>query len=152
MVPHARVEALVAREQSTIPALTRIDRIPAVAAIFCLTLLAGCGPDRVQKQAPVNVSVAETTLTKTLDAWKDGKKPDELGSQSPKIVAQDMDWQMGAKLTDYKVTGNSVPKDANLIAEVELKLIAPDGKEKKKTVKYIVGTSPVLTVFRQMMD
>jgi hypothetical protein len=125
----------------------------ATAVILSSTLLSsGCGPDRVQKQAPVNVTVAESTLVKVLDAWKSGQKPDELAKQSPKIVAQDMDWVMGAKLADYKVTGNNVPKDANLISEVELNLVAPDGKEKKKTVKYIVGTSPVLTVFRQMMD
>ena len=98
------------------------------------------------------MTVAESTLVKVLDAWKSGQKPDELAKQSPKIVAQDMDWVMGAKLAEYKVTGNNVPKDANLISEVELNLVAPDGKEKKKTVKYIVGTSPVLTVFRQMMD
>lgn len=91
-------------------------------------------------------------MTTVLDAWKAGKKPEDLAKQNPKVVVQDMDWIQGAKLSDYKVTENSVPKDANLISEVELKLVGTDGKEKKKTVKYIVGTSPVLTVFRQMMD
>lgn len=114
-----------------------------------LTLITwGCGGPR---NTPVNVNTAQETLKTTLDKWKAGSKPDELQSGTPKIVAQDMDWSGGAELVSYEILGDSKPMDANLKAQVKLNL-RKDGKDTEKTVTYLVGTSPVLTVFRDMMQ
>lgn len=115
--------------------------------LLCLALAAGCGSGN----RPVNPDVARQTLQKTLEEWKGGAKPDALRQASPQIVVQDLDWSDGAQLTAFEILGDGKPVDANLIAQVKLTLRGKDGKEAEKTVTYVVGTSPVLTVFRDMM-
>lgn len=116
---------------------------------LALAILApGCGPHR---NAPVNVQVAQQTLKETLEKWKQGSKPADLQAASPQIVVQDLDWSGGAKLLDFEMLGDGEPVDANLIGKVKLKLQSQEGKAAEKTVTYVVGTSPVLTVFRDMM-
>lgn len=116
-------------------------------SVFLTLFTLGCGGPR---NTPVNVNTAQETLKTTLDKWKAGAKPEELQSGTPKIVAQDMDWLGGAELISYEILGDAKPMDANLKAQVKLNL-RKDGKETEKTVSYLVGTSPVLTVFRDMM-
>lgn len=119
------------------------------AALMLLLITAGCGQRR---NTPVNVNVAQETLKTTLDKWKAGSKPDELQGGTPKIVAQDMDWSSGAELVSYELLGGDKPMDANLVVKVKLTLRTKEGKETEKTATYVVGTSPVLTVFRDMMQ
>ena len=117
--------------------------------LFLAFALTGCG-DRAKRAAKVEPDKARATLTQALDAWKAGKTPDDLKSQSPSIVAQDFDWLGGMKLSSYEVLGSGEERDANLECPVKLSLVGKDGKSVKKTVTYIVGTDPVLTVFRKM--
>lgn len=127
------------------------SRPPHRLRMLCLAALLlalGCGPHR---NAPVNVQEAQQTLKATLEKWKQGSQPADLQAASPQIVVQDMDWSAGAKLLDFELLGAGEPVDANLIAQVKLKLLSPEGKAAEKTVTYVVGTSPVLTVFRDMM-
>jgi hypothetical protein len=69
------------------------------------------------------------------------------------MTVQDFDWAAGAKLLDYQVVNDGKAYDANLSVQVKLVLSSP-GKEKgnavEKTVWYLVGTSPSVTVFRDM--
>jgi hypothetical protein len=117
---------------------------------FCLLLhSAGCGP---HQNTPVDVNVAQETLQTTLENWKLGLTPEEMQNGTPKIVVQDMDWSSGAELLSYEIQSDSRPMDANLVAKVKLTLRDQDGKEVQKTATYVVGTSPVLTVFRDMMQ
>ncbi|OYW23771.1 MAG: hypothetical protein B7Z55_03200 [Planctomycetales bacterium 12-60-4] len=111
-------------------------------------LTMGCGPHR---NVPVNVDVAHQTLKKALEQWQQGAVPEDLRKASPEIVVQDLDWSGGAKLLDFEVLGKGEPMDANLVAKVKLTLQSEAGNEQEKTVTYVVGTSPVLTVFRDMM-
>ena len=125
-------------------------------ALACLAmgvsaLLAGCGPNKVSKQPLVDESKAKEILIVVLDGWKEGKKPEDFGTQSPAVIVQDIEWLRGAKLSEYTITGKHTPKDANLISQVQLKMVSPEGKEVSKTVNYIVGTSPKLSVFREIM-
>jgi hypothetical protein len=114
------------------------------------TLLTACNNQRPNLAAKVEPEKARTTLTQTLDAWKAGKSPDDLKSLSPKIVAQDMDWQRGMTLKRYELLGDGVERDANLECQVKLSLVDKQGQAVEKTVTYIVGTDPVLTVFRKV--
>jgi hypothetical protein len=109
--------------------------------------LAGCGGN---PRYPVNPNVAQETLKTTLDGWKSGKTPSDLKTADPAIVVQDADWSGGAKLMSYEVQPDATPVDANLVAKVKLTLESADGKKKEKMATYLVGTEPVLTVFRDM--
>jgi hypothetical protein len=119
--------------------LLRIAVLVAATAV-----LVGCTPGP-KKAGPVVPDQARAALKTTLDAWKDGKAIDSLKSAEPSIVAQDMDWLAGKKLTSYEVLGDGVAQDANLRIDVNLTL---EGSATPKKVAYIVGTYPLLTVFR----
>ncbi len=61
-----------------------------------------------------------------------------------------MEWSAGAKLLDYAVVTDK-PADANLDARVTLKVSAK-GKTRTRDARYLVTTSPSVTVFRDMMN
>lgn len=122
----------------------------AALAVACLSAC-GCGQSR-QTADPVEPDRARRTLHAALDAWKEGRKIESLREQQPEIVAQDMDWKAGARLVSYEILGSGEKVDANLHCDVKLTLRDARGRQVEKQVRYIVGTSPVLTVFRQMFQ
>ena len=64
---------------------------------------------------------------------------------------QDPDWSHGMKLVTYEVTDPGEARDANLIVKVHLEL-RKDEQDLSKDVKYLISTSPVLTMHRYMFD
>jgi len=122
-----------------------------VASLFVLAvaLLEGCsGPSRAN---PVDSSLARESLKTALDHWKKGEDPKSLASSSTPIVARDFDWDSGAKLLDYQILGENA-EDTNLRVQAKITL-SQDGKKKsvEKKASYVVGTSPSVTVFRDVM-
>jgi hypothetical protein len=118
----------------------------AVVGLSAAAMMAGCSGS--QRAAPVDASRARVALKTALDGWKKGEAASALKDGSPPIVVQDLDWLAGAKLVDYQVAGEGKEVEANLHVPVDLTLRTPQGKEVKKSVSYVVGTSPYLTVFR----
>ena len=86
-----------------------------------------------------------------LDSWKEGKKPADLVDETPPITVEERDWNAGFKLLDYEIISDDTAVDSNLVAWVKLKLSSTDGKPAEQTAKYIVSTSPELSIFRIMM-
>lgn len=121
------------------------------AAILVLLSSAGCGSSSYQS-APVDSNKARETLKAAMESWKKGESAESLQKQTPSIVVQDLDWTGGMKLLSYEVVGQGKEVDANLIAQVKLTLESATGEKAEKTVTYVVGTAPVLTVFRDMMN
>lgn len=125
---------------------------PLLILLCCCVLLltsAGCGPVRAR---PVEVGLARETLLKVLDHWKQGGTIDELRRAKPEIVAQEPLWSGGNQLIEYEMTGEGQEEDANWYCEVKLTLQSTDrSKPIKKTVTYVVGTDPVLTVFHAIL-
>lgn len=119
-----------------------------VSGTLALLGLVQCGCGGPYQSAPVNVNKAHETLVTALDSWKNGDPAESLQEQSPAIVVQDFDWIGGMKLLDYEVVDEGTPVDANLVANVKLKLQDKRGTKSDKTVTYHVGTAPALTVFR----
>ena len=111
-------------------------------------LSAGCGGPR--RAAPVNGDQARLTLRSILDNWKAGQTPDGQRDAKPPVIVQDMDWQFGNELVGYQFIGDGRSRDANLHIPVELTLRDKAGKERKKKAFYVVGTDPMLTVFREL--
>jgi hypothetical protein len=113
-----------------------------------LSLHSGCmssGP------SPVDSSRARTALTTALDHWKSGGDAKSLESSGTPMVAQDHEWTGGAKLLDYEILDEKTD-GPNLRVKVKIKL-SPQGSSKpvEKKASYVVGTSPSLTVFRDIM-
>ena len=117
-------------------------RLIVALAVF----VAGCSGNR--RASPVDPDRARDTLRLALEGWKNGDPPSVLHDGSPSITVQDTDWLAGMKLVDYQVTGDGKAVESNLYVPVKLTLRPKRGKDVKKAVSYIVGTSPILTVFR----
>jgi len=128
--------------------ISKCARVGALA-VLAAALALGCsaqGP----RAAPVEPDKARAALVATLDLWKAGKKIEDASAANPPVVAQDFDWMAGAKLTEYKLLGDGTPEDANLRVRVQLTVRDAQGRTTTKTVNYVVGTDPKLTVFRAM--
>jgi hypothetical protein len=123
--------------------------VAACLGVLATLFFSGCSGSQAQ---PVNPSIARESLRIALDHWKNGDDPKLLKLSATPMTAQDYEWNSGAKLLDYEILGDGKQVDANLHIEVKLKLV-PQGKSKavEKTASYVVGTSPSVTVFRDVM-
>ncbi len=109
-------------------------------------LIVGCNSRMVAH--PVDPVQARSKLQVVLQSWQDGATPESWKERSPPVVVQDMDWRLGKKLTSFEILEPTQAVDANLHCRVNLTLEDPESGSVERTVKYVVGTSPVLTVFR----
>jgi hypothetical protein len=125
----------------------------AIVALFTISntavLMSGCS-DRQHTAPEVNPELARTSLRTVLDLWKKGDKQESAKDGSPSIVVQDLDWAAGLALTNYEIQGDGKFDDANLRVPVMLTLKQPNGKSLTRKASYVVGTSPAITVFREM--
>lgn len=96
----------------------------------------------------VERDLARESLVAFLDAWKAGQSADELKARSPSIIAGDHAFAAGTKLVSYTLVGDDTDDGANLHCSVDLVLQDDKAGEVKERVGYIIGTEPVITVFR----
>jgi hypothetical protein len=123
--------------------------VAASLGVMAILMLSGCsGPSRAN---PVDPSLARESLKVALDHWKKGEDSKSLQSSATPMVAADYEWDSGAKLVDYEIL-NEREEDANLRVQVKITL-SQQGKTKsvEKKASYVVGTSPSVTVFRDIM-
>ena len=113
-----------------------------------LLLAAGCGGSSPEDHR-VNAPQARKLLEEVLAGWQKGETPESWREKTPEVVIQDFDWQGGARLNSFEILSEGDAIDANLHCRVKLKLEDPKKKAIEKTVTYLVGTSPALTVFRE---
>ena len=143
----------------------RLDRNPSlygslwvvVASLIVLATLLLPGCSNYSSANPVDVPQARDALKIALDAWKKGETTKSLSSSSTPMTVQDFEWDQGAKLIDYQFLTEGNADGANLRIQVKLTTIAEPAVNKKeakpaeKKANYVVGTSPRLTVFRDML-
>lgn len=110
--------------------------------------LGGCGGYSAEEHR-VDSTRARSLLEEVLTSWKEGQTPESWRERTPEVVVQDLEWQQGAKLKAFAIQGPGEAVDANLHCHVKLILEDAQNKEVMRTVKYLVGTSPVFTVFRE---
>jgi hypothetical protein len=121
---------------------------PRFASLVSLVMIAAaCSCS--SRAAPVDAPRAREALKVALDGWKKGDAPASFANALPAMTVQDLDWMGGARLLDYQLDGDGKETGPNLHVPVGLTIQTPQGKEVKKKVSYIVGTSPILTVFRE---
>jgi len=131
--------------------MTLGTRIPCPGWLFCCALslcfsIAGCG----KRNAPAEPELARTSLETALGAWKSGESPDALAKRTPPITMADFSWKAGQKLTDFRLSGEPANDGVNLHFQVELTLVSPQGATVNEKVGYIVGTHPLITIFREV--
>ena len=91
---------------------------------------------------PLDQELARASVQKAMQAWVDGKTPKDL---QPELVVGDTSWEQGEKLVSFEIATNEETSDgSNLHIVVKRKFDSSDSD-----VTYIVGTSPVVTIFPQ---
>ena len=132
-----------------------VNRLAACGLLIVLTL-AGCGP-RGATDLSLDKELARSSLAKFLDAWRAGQTSDQLAKASPPVIGRDPAWAEGVRLVAYELLGET-DGGANLHARVKLTLGGKNGNAGNQNntvnagpsqeVVYVIGTSPVITVFR----
>jgi len=121
------------------------SRLLLIAMALPLAAIIGCGGG--PNDHAFDPELARTSLDKAMQAWVDGRAPDEL---QPEIVVGDTDWKAGKKLISYEILTASEKSDgSNLHVKVVREIQEEKGSPRKSEKTYIIGTSPVVTIFPQ---
>lgn len=115
--------------------------------LLCVLVVTGSGCARTARDLKLDADVARTALEKALSAWVEGKQPGDL---RPEITVGDSLWKAGQKLISYEIkTANEKSDGTNLYIPVIREIKDSKGKVTKSEMIYVVGTSPVITIFPQ---
>ncbi|HEV3023516.1 MAG TPA: hypothetical protein VGX76_13675 [Pirellulales bacterium] len=120
-------------------------RSPVWAAAVGWVAVVGCG----RPSAPIDAPMARQALATALESWQAGDLPAKIRESLPAITMVDPEWEIGQKLERFEIVGPEVDTGRNLICPVKLVFKVERGTETASQVKYVVGTSPVITIFRE---
>lgn len=112
-------------------------------ALVASGVLAGCARDA--RSLTLDENKARDSVIEFLETWKNGGKVEEL---KPRITGFDAAWDSGRKLVAYELLPDAKNDGANLHVTIAAVFEGKDGKEAKSEIQYIVGTQPVITIFR----
>lgn len=121
-----------------------------LAVLAALLASSGCGSHYSPEAHRVDPDLARETLESVLMSWQQGETPQSWREHDPDVVVQDMDWMSGKELQEFELLDAGEAIDANFHCLVRLTLTEPQRGSIEREVKYLVTTSPQLTVFRSM--
>lgn len=114
-----------------------------IPVIVSLLFVSGC--QKTARNLSLDQPKAREACTTFLTAWKEGKQVADL---KPKIIGRDSDWELGKKLMSFEFLPEERSDGANLHLKVRRTVTDKEGREEIQEVAFVVGTSPVITVFR----
>ena len=114
-------------------------------ALVGLTMF-GC---RGESVAESDIDQATQLITTSLEAWKAGETVASLRDRKPPVYVSDEQWEQGVKLEDFKITAPGEQFGTNIRFQVEMVLGGGRNAGKKSLVKYLVTTTPALTIARE---
>lgn len=123
--------------------MSRFHFVRSGALCVMLVGLWGCGD--AAKVHPVDADVARSALDEAMQAWKDGKKPADL---QPDMYATDQDWVAGKKLVSFEILDEEEVEGSNVNLRVK-RTLSPEDRSVDPTVKYIITTTPAVTITPQ---
>ena len=120
-----------------------VGRLPrrGVVGLVLAMMFVGCSSGDAPSYA-LDKELARSSVQKAMQAWVDGKTPKDL---QPDIVVGDTAWEQGKKLVSFEIKADEETTDgSNLYIRVKRKIGSSESN-----VTYIVGTTPVVTIFPQ---
>ncbi len=111
-----------------------------------LLLISGC------QTSAVNVSDADKAyqlLNEVLDHWKAGRSVDDVRTSTPPIYVSDDMWQSSFELKEFTIVGPGEKYGTNVRLRAKLRCVGEKGKSVDTEVRYLVTTTPALTVARE---
>jgi len=118
--------------------------LPWAAALGCLSVV-GCGTSTDPTDAPL----ARQSLVTALESWKAGDPPTKIRDGVPSILMVDAAWDSGQKLESFSILPSEVDDGVNLHCPVKVTLKNNRGVQFIGEIRYVVGTSPKITIFRE---
>jgi hypothetical protein len=115
----------------------------------CLLVSASWGCARTAANLPLDKELARESFRVFLESWQHGDKPESLKERSPSIVSGDPDWESGKRLLGFRIVDDQHDDGTNSHITVELQLEGRRGSPTTSQLTYVVGTSPVITIFRK---
>ena len=113
---------------------------------FGTILLTGCGA----KVLPVSdVDRATLLMNETLSEWQAGASLDEQRAKNPPVYVAEELWLNGTKLDKFEIAEPGELFGTNVRFGVKLSCIEKSGDKRSREVKYVVTTSPALTIARE---
>lgn len=101
-----------------------------------------------QSSAVSDPAGAREVLQTALKTWQEGKTTAEMRSINPPVyVAEDL-WENGNSLVEFSIDAADQMIGENVCFEVSLKTKSPSGQLQTKKLKYLVTTTPALTIAR----
>lgn len=131
---------------------SKVCRPTPLSAIVCFFLIglitvSGCGP-KAGSPYKLDRALAFDSMKLFLETWRDNGSLAALKDRTPSIVGKDADWNKGAKLLSFTIPSDGKDDGTNLYLDVQLELETSSGEKRQKTIRYIIGTQPVVSVFR----
>ncbi len=119
----------------------------ALIVLTILTAMSGCGP-KSGSPYKLDRTVAFDSMKLFLETWRDNGSLAVLKDRTPSIVGKDADWSKGVKLLSFTIPSDGEDDGTNLLLDVQLNLETSTGEKRQKTIRYIIGTEPVVSIFR----
>ena len=111
-----------------------------ISGFLIVMFLFGCAQET--PSYALDKELARSSVQKAMQSWVDGKTPKDL---QPDVVVGDSAWNKGQKLVSFEILTDEEKSDgSNLHISVKRKFESSESK-----VTYIVGTTPVVTIFPQ---
>jgi len=114
-----------------------------LSSAVCLCLL-GCG----QSNADVDIDQAGPALRSALEAWKSGKTPADLESQSPSILMNETDWKAGKRLLQFKMDDKGSQYGRQVRWRVQVRIQDKSGETQDQNATYVIDTTPRIVIVR----
>jgi hypothetical protein len=115
------------------------------ALLLCIPVMLGCQ----KANFPTDADLAQRSIEKMLKTWQSGGTAADLKLAQPSIIAVDDDWERKGELLAYEIQPQPFNDGVNMHFTVKLTLKSKQGRDVKKEMVYIVGTHPVITIFRK---
>ncbi len=116
-----------------------------IVLLVVVAVSGGCSQGA--RSLKLDKDVAHQSFETFLSAWRDGKTPKDLQEGKPQIICGDHQWRNGQKLVSFEILPTEESDGTNLKLTAKLTIELANKKTEVRTVEYIVGTSPVITIF-----
>ena len=123
-----------------------LSPLRGLAASLLLFSFSGCQRSSVPAS---DADEALRLLNQTLEDWKAGKSVDDLRMSMPPVYVSDEMWQPSFKLTEFTILGPGETYGTNVRLRANLRGVGEKRKPVDTVVRYLVTTTPALTIARE---
>ncbi len=123
-----------------------VQRFSCMGLLIAIGCVSGCATKSV---AESDVERATLLITDTFGEWQAGESLDAQRSGTPPVYVAEELWLNGSMLESFEITEPGVMFGTNVRFGVKLTCVDKSGSKRVREVKYLVTTTPALTIARE---